>query len=356
MKNNDISNILTNDIEIIKQISNFLLQVVNPENVDFQFCIKKINKLENDTLFIKNIRNIDLLSNIKKIFLTIDRNKLTFYEFKYNLFSVLSKLELLYVSYLKIGIDNIENESLENELNEFDKSFSDDLKLRNINKVYYYIKITLDTNISYFYLSRKNVLLHLKEYGKPYNYTPYELDDDSCNYFIFDYKADKNVNVNEILQNLKQNDDAIIDFSVFQVNSENNIYNIKFFIDDDTNKHSCILLNKLEFIDLLHYSDFYDAYIEAKNRRHIIDKLMKFNAKHVDLILLKKISDREVKVFLPNGLNKNNIEKIKKIFEYILIDKTVTDILYFGNIDFYGLQMLKYLGKRYNTEFSDLNN
>ena len=39
MKNNDISNILTNDIEIIKQISNFLLQVVNPENVDFQFCI-----------------------------------------------------------------------------------------------------------------------------------------------------------------------------------------------------------------------------------------------------------------------------------------------------------------------------
>ncbi|WP_068268680.1 hypothetical protein [Caviibacter abscessus] len=356
MKTNNFDSILENDIKIIREISDFLLKIVNPEEIDFQICIKKINKLENDTFSLTNIHDIDLLSNIKKIFLNIDRNKFLFFEFKYDLFSVLSKIEQLYSSYKDIGIkqDNSKIKKIESELIDYDKKFSNDLYIKNKDKTYYYIKITLDTSVPYFYLSRKNILNHLREYGKPYNYIPISLDDDSYNYFILDYKVDNSINVQEIFENLKKIDDAIIKYTLFKVNNENNIYNIKFFINEKINEHSCIMINTLNFIDLIHYKDFYDTYVEAKNQIHIINKLLNLKNENINLILLKKISDRESKIFLPNGITKNNITKIKKIIEYILIDKTISEILYYGNIDFYGLQMLKYLRKRYNTEFSEI--
>lgn len=356
MKANNFNLILENDVKIIREISDFLLKIVNPDDIDFQICIKKINKLENDTFSLTNIHDIDLLSNIKKIFLIIDRNKSLFYEFKYDLFSILSKIEQLYENYKKIGINENDDKIkiIENELINYDKKLSSELCLKNKNKTYYYIKIMLDTSIPYFYLSRINILNYLRIYGKPYNYIPLSLDDDSYNYFILDYKVDNNVNVQEIFEDLKKNDDAVKEYTLFKINTENNIYNIKFFINEKINEHSCIMINNLNFIDLIHYKDFYDTYVEEKNQRHIINKLLDIKDKNISLILLKKISDRESKIFLPNGLMHHNITKIKKIIEYILIDKTISEILYCGNIDFYGLQMLKYLQQRYNTEFSEI--
>lgn len=42
------------------------------------------------------------------------------------------------------------------------------------------------------------------------------------------------------------------------------------------------------------------------------------------------------KIFLPSGLNINNIDKIKEMLTHILLDKNISNILYNSNIDFYG--------------------
>lgn len=65
---NKISNTISKDLSIIKEILEFLLHINSIEKEDFQFCVKKLNELENDTFFLKNIYDIDTISLLKKRF------------------------------------------------------------------------------------------------------------------------------------------------------------------------------------------------------------------------------------------------------------------------------------------------
>jgi len=58
---NKISNTISKDLSIIKEILEFLLHINSIEKEDFQFCVKKLNELENDTFFLKNIYDIDTI-------------------------------------------------------------------------------------------------------------------------------------------------------------------------------------------------------------------------------------------------------------------------------------------------------
>ncbi len=345
--------ILEKDKEILHELVDFLLKVINPDIEDFQECIKKINKLENDTFFLSNLRDIDILSLIKKIFHIIDRNKTTYYEYKYIVFTILSRLEKLYDNYIEKGIDenDIITRKLEEDILKYQDELNEIIVNRNSKKHYYYIKVELDTKIPYFYLSRRTIMLNLLEYGKPYNYTPSTLDDDAYEYFILDFRVNDETDINEIFIKLKEKDEAILNYSIFKIDANNNLYNLKFYIKDEINKYSCLFLEGFEFIDIIHYSNFYDTYIERKNQRYLLEDVFKIKNKEIDLITMKKISDREVKIFLPNGITDDNINKIKDIIKNILMDKNISEIIYANKIDFKAYQMLEYLKKRYNIEY-----
>lgn len=351
-----IKKMILKDLDILKEIMEFLLKVSTPDLNDFQFCVRKLNSLENDIFFLKNIYDIDTISLLKKTFSIIDRNKNTYYEYKKNLFMCLNELKNLYINYLENGINENEKniEKIENKIHILSNNISNILNQKNLNKNYYYIKITLNKNIPFFYLSRRTILLNLLEYGNPYNYTPDILDDDTYEYFILDYKADKSINVEKIFKNFKKNDDAIEKYELFEININHNLYNLKFYINDDINKNTCLLMPNFKFLEIIHYRNYYDTYAESKNQRYILETLLKIEDKNITLVTLKKFSDKEVRIFLPAGINSKNIMKVKKIISSILIDKSISEILYSGKVDFLGIQMLEYLSKKYNIEFANV--
>lgn len=348
-----IQKMILKDLSIIKELIDFLLKISNPEITDFQFCVKKLNELENDTFVLQNIYDIDTLSLLKKTFSLIDRNKTTYYEYKTNVFKCLKFFENLYINYLELGIDEQKKNitEIENDICVVSKNILNIINQKNKVKNYYYIKICLDKKVPYFYLSRRTILLNLFEYGNPYNYTPNILDDDNYEYFILDYKVDKSVNVDNIFKKLKNDDDAIITYELYKLNIDHNIYNLKFYINDKINETSCLLLADFQFLDIIHYKDYYDTYIESKNQRYILETLLKINNSNITLVTLKKFSDKEVRIFLPAGINVKNITKVKEIINDILIDKNISEILYSSSVDFLAIQMLEYLRKKYNIEY-----
>lgn len=353
---NKILNTISKDLSIIKEILEFLLHINSIEKEDFQFCVKKLNELENDTFFLKNIYDIDTISLLKKIFSIIDRNKKTYYEYKNNIFKCFKAFENLYIAYLKTGVNEKKNNivNIENEIHSITKNIQDILNKKNESKNYYYIKLTLDSTVPYFYLSRRTILRYLLQFGNPYNYTPDILDDDLYTYFIMDYKVDKNVDVENIFKYLKENDAAIKKYEIYKIHIDHNIYNLKFYINEEVNENSCLFMPNFNFLDIVHYRNYYDTYIESKNQRYLLEPLLKMKDKNINLVTIKKISDREVRIFLPAGLNSKNITNIKKIIGSILIDKNISEILYSLDIDFLGLQMLEYLRRKYNIEFGNV--
>lgn len=300
------------DIDTIDKLLNFILRVKNAEKEDFQICVKYLNTIENDTFYLKILNYYDLISLIRKLFIYIDKNRMIFYEYKYILFSAISNLKKFYIYYL--NFDDYKNDELDKVFNQIKSEIEAIIETKNENKSYYYIKIQLDTNIPFFYLSRKMILLNLKEFGKPYNYTPETLDDDISDYFILEYRVEKEKNIQEIFEKIKSQDEAIVSYEINKLNSNNNLYNLKFYVEQDLNEHSCLMINDFKFLDILHYKNYYDTYIESKNQRYLLENLIKLKNKDIELISLKKINDREVNVFLPSGLNINNIDKIKKFY------------------------------------------
>lgn len=348
--------LLNKDLEIIKSLNDSLLKITKPEKEDFQFYVKNINKLENDSFFIKNISDIDSLSLLKKVFSTIDRNKETFYEYKINIFNCFHSLENLYLLYLDLGIDN-ENKDFFLVKEQLDSSLINLQKIlnkKNENKLYYYIKISLDKKVPYFFLSRRIILLNLLEYGNPYNYTPTILDDEDFEYFILDYKAIKSFDIYTFFEKAKKEDTAIKNVEIYKIDMNNNIYNLKFYIKEEKNENSCLLMPGFNFLDIVHYKNYYDTYIESKNQRYILEKLLNISDKNIQLVSLKKISDREVRIFLPSEIKVDNISKVKDILEEIMVDKNIAEVLYSSNLDFFAIQMLEYLRKKYNIEFGNI--
>lgn len=279
-----------------------------------------------------------------------------FNEYKYILYSVITNLEKAYIYFLN------NNNTIDPELDKIILKNKYELEKiiesKNQNKIYYYIKITLDTNIPFFYLSRKMILINLLNYGKPYNYAPETLDDDSVSNFILEYRLDNKFNIYDIFEKIKKEDDAILNYEIHKLDSNNNLYNLRFYVQDKLNEHSCLILNNIDFkfIEIFHYNNYYDTYIESKNQNYLLKNLIKLKNDNILLVLLKKINDREAKIFLPSGLNINNIDKIKDMLTHILLDKNISNILYNSNIDFYGQQMLEYLRKKYNIEHCEINN
>lgn len=336
--------ILKKDLELLKETKDYLLRINNTSTIHLKKYIKKINKVENDTFFLTNLKDIDILSSIKKLLEQIDKNNQLFNKYKYLLFNVLSRLEDLYTCYIL----NENYEKVELELNSLEKEITEIITKKNSNKKYYYIKIKLNKKIPYFYLSRRIILINISKYAKAYNYVPLSLDDDSYDYFIIDVRADKNTNILDVMKKLKDLDEAILDYKIYQVVDNNSLYNIKFYTTN-----SCLLLNE-EFVDSISYKDFYDCYIECKNQREAIEKILDITNNSIYLISLKKISDREVKLFLPQGLNSSNIKNIKEQINIILVDKNISEILYSKFIDFTGFQVLEYLRQKYNIEYGIL--
>ncbi|VWL85828.1 hypothetical protein [Oceanivirga miroungae] len=340
--------ILLRDKKILHKLVDFLLKIVDPVKSDFNPFISMINRIETDTFYLSMLKYIDTLSLLKKIFLIIERDKSEYFEYKYDVFNVISKLEEIY----NLISENKDTKKQEKELKILEENLSEIIYEKNKDKKYFYIKVELDKTVPYYYLSRKIILLNLLKYGSTYNYTPRSLDDDVYSYLILDYKLDSDVDIDNLFKEMKKIDKAILNYSIYKIDSRKNLYNLNFYIRKDINNYSCLLIDKFKFLDRIHYENYYDTYVEAKNQRYLLESLFLVDNFEINLIAIKKISEMEVKIYLPNGLNENNIVDIKNSLKNILIDKNISEIIYTNVLDFKGLQMLEYLNKRYNIEYT----
>lgn len=230
-----------------------------------------------------------------------------------------------------------------------------------INKIndytYYYIGFKLNRNISYFHLSRKNIKLYLENYGVVYNYTPYILDDDKINFFMINFAKNKDIDLNYILKILLENDEAILSYSIFQ---NDDMYNIKYFYDRNYTTDNDIInlkkvvkdsyMNGLEHNKIIIYENLIETYINLSTNI-LYTNIKRISDKNLLIIAEKHINSKNIKLFFPNGINIKNISKIKYELEEILYDKNISAVFY-TDIDFYGLQLLKFLEYKYNIKSS----
>lgn len=340
--------ILIRDKEILHKLVDSLLKIIDPDINNFNLYISMINRIETDTFYLSMLKYIDTLSLLKKVFLIIERDKSTYFEYKYDLFNIISRLEEIYENI----IQNKNSLKKEEELKLLEEKISSIIYEKTKDKKYYYIKVELDKTVPYYYLSRKIILLNLLKYGSSYNYTPQSLDDDVYSYLILDYKHNSNVDIDKLFEKMKKNDKAILNYNIYKIDSGKNLYNLKFFIKKDVNDYSCLLIDKFKFVDRIHYANYYDTYLEVENQRYLLESLFLVDDIGINLVSIKKINEREVKIYLPNGLNENNIKEIKETIKNIMIDKNISEIIYTNKLDFKGLQMLEYLNKRYNVEYT----
>lgn len=341
------------DIEKIKEIEHLLLEISIPKEKDFEYLIKLINEIENNMFIIGNIVDIEYLSVIRKTFVYIEKYPEQYFKFKYDLFNSIINLEELYKQYMRNNLSKYKINLSSEKLQEYIKKLIDGLEEINKNKEYYYIKFKLDINTPYFYLSRRNILTRLKEKGKAYNYIPLSLDDDRYDYFITDYKIDNKYNISDILNEIVNDDEAIISLELNEIKNNKNIYNIKLFFENieeyDLNYINEIFNKDDLLLNITQYENMFDIYVNCKNQLEVINKIVCIEDRKIHLILSKNINNRETRVFAINGVNKNNIFEIKKIIEKTIIDKKIVDIIYKEPIDFFGKQFLEFL-KKYNIE------
>ncbi|WP_156298966.1 PALP domain-containing protein [Streptobacillus canis] len=342
---------IKSSLEKINEIEKILLQIQTPREEEFVYLTKIINEVENNIYFIGNTEDIDIVSTLKKIFAYIERYPYQFFIFKYIIFETLLNFEALYNLYYAGDHNRIRETkeklqlNIENLRNEFESI--------NKNKDYYYINFTLDKKVPYFYLSRRNILARLREFGKAYNYIPTSLDDDRYSYFILDFKIEKDIDVLAMLENIKNDDEGIVDFKLNKIDNDKNIYNIKIYIEslqDDTISKISNIFEENVLLDIIPYENMLDIYVYGKNQLEILDKITNIDNSEIFLVLSKNINNRETKGIAINGVNKENVDKIRKVISVTLLDKKIVDILYHEPIDFVGKQFLEYLKEKYNIE------
>ena len=93
MENKKLVKLLQHDQIVIDEILNGLLKIEFSDNEDFYYFIRRLNILENDVFFTKYVNDIEYITILKKIFIQIDRKKYLFYEYKYKLISIISKIK-----------------------------------------------------------------------------------------------------------------------------------------------------------------------------------------------------------------------------------------------------------------------
>ncbi|NYV28108.1 hypothetical protein HP397_04675 [Streptobacillus felis] len=338
-------------LEKINHIEKILLQIQTPREEEFVYLTKIINEIENNIYYLGNTEDVFIISTLKKVILYIERYPYQFFVFKYLIFETLLNFEMLYNSYLNNDVKKINevrekiNLNIENMKNEFE--------FINKNKDYYYINFTLDKSVPYFYLSRRNILSRLREFGKAYNYIPLSLDDDRYSYFILDFKIENNIDVFSLLEEIKKDDEGILKLNFHKLENDKNIYNIKLFLDESDEKSLKKLseiFKKEILLDIIPYENMYDVYVYAKNQLEILNIIKRINNDKIYFVLSKNINNRETKGIAINGINVENVDKIKKIISITILDKKIVDIIYNKKVDFIGKQFLEYLKENYNIE------
>ncbi|WP_073507721.1 hypothetical protein [Streptobacillus notomytis] len=338
-------------LEKINQIEKILVQIQNPKEEEFVYLTKIINEVENNIYFLGNNEDISIVSTLKKIFVYIERYPYQFFVFKYLIFETLLNFESLYNLYSTNDVEKIMDLRYKLNFNMF--NLKKELEIINKNKNYYYINFTLDKNTPYFYLSRRNILSRLNEYGKPYNYIPISLDDDRYTYFILDFKIENNINVLSLLEEIKNDDEGILDYKFNKLENDKNIYNVKLYLDeinDEIYENISEKINKEILLDIISYENMYDIYVYAKNQLEILKIINSINNEKIYFVLSKNINNRETKGIAVNGINANNVEKIRKLISITMLDKKILDIIHRNFVDFVGKQFLEYLKENYNIE------
>lgn len=360
MENKKLVKLLQHDQIVIDEILNGLLKIEFSDNEDFYYFIRRLNILENDVFFTKYVNDIEYITILKKIFIQIDRKKYLFYEYKYKLISIISKIKDMYQLYNQRIQENEYNEKRDEEINICRESiltqsvyFSDELVEMDKEKEYFYIKLFLNKDINMFHLTRNNFLYYLKQFGKPFNFTPSNLENIFYDYIILDYKVVKGTDVDKIVSEFQ--DEAVVDYKIMKIEDNVNVYNIKFYYKTQKYSTPDPIFENFNIIDSNCYETLVDCYVNEQSNIDIIDKLFHRDFWDVDLVIVKRFDERESRIFVLTDIMKYNVDYFKFRITEILEDKKISDIIYKSRIDFSGLQLLEKIKEKYNVEYAGYN-
>ena len=221
------------------------------------------------------------------------------------------------------------------------------------HKEYFYIKLFLNKDINMFHLTRNNFLYYLKQFGKPFNFTPSNLENIFYDYIILDYKVVKGTDVDKIVSEFQ--DEAVVDYKIMKIEDNVNVYNIKFYYKTQKYLTPDPIFENFSIIDSNCYETLVDCYVNEQSNIDIIDKLFHRDFWDVDLVIVKRFDERESRIFVLTDIMKYNVDYFKFRITEILEDKKISDIIYKSKIDFSGLQLLEKIKEKYNVEYAGYN-
>lgn len=333
--------------ELIKKI----VKIDQADEADFREDIIMINRIENSSFLIKDKKVSALSALLRKIFQKIEEDKYLFYEYKYDLLNCLTDMLRAFQALEK---NNISMETVHikeyTKLDEHIDFFEEAVNKLIGNKRYYYIKMKLDKTKPLFFLTRNVFLDFLAQYGNPYNYTPYDLSNEEYDYFVLDFKLNKNIeDFDEIIKNY--NDNAVKEIISLNIDEYESVYNIKFYYKEKQNMFPEEITKNFQVLDNVCYYNLVDCYILENDEVKVSDTLFSKKFDNLELVTFKRFKEKETRILILLDMKKENINKIKSRISEIILDKEVKDILYKGKHDFYGLQLLEYLKENYNIEY-----
>ena len=333
--------------ELIKKI----VKIDQADEADFKEDRIMINRIENSSFLVKDKKVSALSALLRKLFQIIEDDKYLFYEYKYDLLNCLTDILRAFQA-LEKNTSSLETVHIKEymKLDEHIDFFEEAINILSENKRYYYIKIKLDKTRPLFFLTRNIFLDFLREYGNPYNYTPQDLSNEEYDYFILDFKLNKDMgDFGEIIK--KYDDEAAEEIKVLNIDEYESVYNIKFYYKEKQNVTPKEITENFKVLDGVCYYNLVDCYILEDDEVKISDTLFNKDFGNLELVTFKRFSEKETRILILLNMKKENLNKIKARISEIISDKEVKDILYRGKHDFYGLQLLEYLKENYNIEY-----
>ena len=333
--------------ELIKKI----VKIDQADEADFKEDRIMINRIENSSFLVKDKKVSALSALLRKLFQIIEDDKYLFYEYKYDLLNCLTDILRAFQA-LEKNTSSLETVHIKEymKLDEHIDFFEEVINKLSENKRYYYIKIKLDKTRPLFFLTRNIFLDFLREYGNPYNYTPQDLSNEEYDYFILDFKLNKDMgDFGEIIK--KYDDEAAEEIKVLNIDEYESVYNIKFYYKEKQNVTPKEITENFKVLDDVCYYNLVDCYILEDDEVKISDTLFNKDFGNLELVTFKRFSEKETRILILLNMKKENLNKVKARISEIISDKEVKDILYRGKHDFYGLQLLEYLKENYNIEY-----
>jgi hypothetical protein len=333
--------------ELIKKI----VKIDQVEEIDFKEDIIMINRVENSSFLVKDKKISILSALLKKIFQIMEKDKYLFYEYKYDLLNCLTDiLKAFQALEKKSGPEEALHTKEYIKLDRYIDFFDEAVNKANENKRYYYIKMKLDKTRPLFFLTRNIFLDFLKQYGNPYNYTPQDTSNEEYDYFVLDFKLNKDAgDFDKIIK--EYNDEAVKEIKVLNIDELESVYNIKFYFKENRNELPSEITENFKVLESVCYYNLIDCYVLENDEVRISDILFNKKFGDLELVTFKRFNERETRILILLNMKKENLSKIKARIGEIISDKEVKDILYRGKHDFYGLQLLEYLKENYNIEY-----